>query len=359
MRCPGSVALCRDIPDRSSAAADEGTLAHQIASEVLVEKEHSHRVAKHPAAADLGAENWPPLQSYVDYVRERAHGNMLYVEVRLDLQAWLGEGGFGTADAVIYVPKSKQLQVIDLKFGQGNVVYANAKGEGDTMTLNPQLGIYALGAHRFFEFLDIDDIEVHIVQPRREHVSVAAATPAQLIRFAADIFDGVEQVKRNPSTYVPGEAQCRWCPARATCDARARWHLDSFAREVALLQPAEVGKMLAQVGDMRQWCTDIEEHAMQQLTATPGSIPGWKLVEGRSVRTWTDNAAHVLINKCGIDPYERKLMGIGAIEKLLGKDQSKEVMPIITVKGKGKPTLAPEADPREAINTGPAFDVEP
>ena len=97
---------------------------------------------------------------------------------------------------------------------------------------------------------------------------------------------------------------------------------------------------------------------MRELQAKPGAIPGWKVVEGRSVRVWADNAAHVLINKCGIDPYERKLLGIGAVEKLLGKDQAKEVMPTITSKSAGKPTLAPEDDPREAINTGLAFSAE-
>ena len=359
MRCPGSVSLSRGIPDRSSAAADEGTLAHQIAAEVLVEPKHGNRVAKHPAAGDLGAANWAPLQSYVDYVRDRSsNGEFRYVEVKVDLSGYLGEGGFGTADCVIYDPKTRRLIVIDLKFGQGNLVFANERGEGDTMLPNPQLAIYALGAREVFEFLDVDDIELVVHQPRREHVSVAAITPDRLDAFALSVSAARQRVESEPASVIPGEVQCKWCPARATCDARARWHLDAFEREVSLLSPGEIARLLGQLKDMRSWCDDLEQHALTQLMDKAGSVPGWKVVEGRSVRQWNDQAMLILSRLVGEDQmFERKLITITAAEKLLGKEERKLLEPA-TSKSTGKPTLVPEGDPRPALDRAGDFNVE-
>jgi hypothetical protein len=74
---------------------------------------------------------------------------------------------------------------------------------------------------------------------------------------------------------------------------------------------------------------------------------GYKLVEGRSIRKWNAKAEHKLIRKLGTKAYSRKLIGIGAAEKELGKDFIKE----LTIKPEGKPTLAPSSDKRSAIDS--------
>jgi Protein of unknown function (DUF2800) len=365
MRCPGSVALSRGIEDRGSEAADEGTLAHSIAAEVLIDShilKHKNSIANHPAAKDLEficAGNIEALQSYVDFVESHTAGNAWrFVEVKLDLGQWIGEGGFGTADAVIYKPEDRVLTIIDLKFGRGNLVYANDH-HGDTLELNPQLATYGLGAHEMFKFLDITDIELIIHQPRRDHTSVALTTPERLLEFGDRLSAAVSRVYAEPGTYVPSDKACQWCPARASCDARARWHLEAFQQEIALLTPEQVSLLLAQVGDMRSWCDDLESMAMSLLMRDRAAVPGWKVVSGRGTRQWTENAAHVLIHEHGIVPFEQKMLGLGAIEKLLGKDRAPEVMPTITVKAPGKPTLAKATDPRPPIEDSlDGFTVE-
>jgi hypothetical protein len=352
MRCPGSILLSRDQPERATTASDEGTLAHSIAADVLKKPELKGAVKQHPGAADLEAlraGNVAALQSYVDFVYERAVGCLLFVEESLDLSPWLGVGGFGTSDAVIYSPATQTLTIVDLKFGLGNLVFANERSDdGETMTINPQLGLYSLGAFVRFDYLDIIDVEMVVHQPRREHVSVALAEPKVLVAFGERVRESVLRVEKEPHRFEPGEKQCQWCPANAVCEARARWHLDAFAREVAVLKPEEVGRLLEQVVDMRAWCDALEQHARTALLADATAIPGWKMVEGRSVRAWNDEAHMVLFDRLGDLAYEKKLIGITAAEKLLGAE-AKALMPIITVKPAGKPTLARLGDPRPAV----------
>jgi hypothetical protein len=357
-RCSGSVALTAGMPDSSSAAADEGTLAHAIAAEVLTEEKFKGAVRYHPAAKELGEENFAPLQQYVDFVLERAAAGILVVERRLDLSSWIVPGAFGTADAVIYAPEQRLLTMIDLKFGMGHMVYATER-DGEEQEINYQLGIYGLGAYQEFNHLDIDEVELIIHQPRREHVSTALTTPEALLAFAEKIKRAVERVQNEPNTFTPGEKQCQWCRAKAVCKARADMHLDAFAREVALLSPGEVSRYLEQAGDFKAWISDLEEHAHQALTANAQAIPGWKLVAGKSQRRWTADAETVLGRALGMDNiYDRKLIGLGAAEKLLGKE-AKVIMPTITVKGTGAPTLAPASDPRPPLSDATdGFDHE-
>lgn len=358
MRCYASVAASRGVEDKSSAAADEGTLAHEIAAQVLTQKKYQYKVANHPAILELGTENAAPLQTYVDFVLEKAAGNVLYVEVKLDLTRYVGEGGFGTADAVIYHPAEKRLTTCDLKFGQGNVVYATDR-EGENETVNPQLGMYGLGAYDVFDHLDVDDLELIIHQPRRDHISATVLTREQLAEFALRVLHAVEQIKVNGHVFTPGEKQCQWCPIRATCQARAAWHLEAFQRETLFLTPFEVSKYLSQVGDFRAWCDALEEYAMQRLHTDAKAIPGWKLVEGRSVRQWNADAEQKLIDMYGPQAFNKKLIGLTEAEKLMGKKLAAEIMPTITVRGKGKPALAPESDPRPPLaDAAEGFTVE-
>jgi hypothetical protein len=356
MRCPGSIALCRGIPDMSSAAADEGTLAHEIAATCIP---NDLEVRKYLTARPLGEDNFPALQSYIDRVRNAAIGGELFIEVALDISWITGEeGAQGTADAVIYYPERKTLAVIDLKFGAGNVVYANYQ-DGDGLKLNPQLAMYAAAAVRKFEWIGpIDTIEMTIDQPRREHKSTAVASFESLMSAIDEIKSAAQATRDNPNKLVPGEAQCKWCPARATCKARADWHLNEFAREASLMDAHEVAAALKQVGDMRAWCDDVESLAMQRLTEDASSIPGWKIVAGRSVRKWKETAITFLRKylpeaECYSMPT---VIGIGVAEKKLGKDHP--VFAEATVKPEGKPTLVEVTDPRPAL-TDKAGDFQP
>jgi hypothetical protein len=150
MNCTASVALSRGIEDKSSVYADEGTLAHAIAADVIrgALDGKSRDVSKHLGTKDLGGHNIEPLQRYVDYILMRAAETgthpLVMVENRLSLDPYI-PGGFGTGDTIIYDAQRKALIVIDLKFGEGVMVYATER-DGDEQCINPQLALYGLGA---------------------------------------------------------------------------------------------------------------------------------------------------------------------------------------------------------------------
>ena len=52
--------------------------------------------------------------------------------------------------------------------------------------------------------------------------------------------------------------------------------------------------------------------------------------------------------------YDRKPKTLSELEKMLGKKTFAELLSGYVVKPKGKPTLAPESDKREAFNAGAA-----
>ena len=95
----------------------------------------------------------------------------------------------------------------------------------------------------------------------------------------------------------------------------------------------------------------MKEYALQQAVSGK-DWPGWKLVEGRSNRKYTSDAAvAAAVESIGLDPYERKVLGITAMQKLLGKSRFEELLSPYIEKPQGRPTLVPESDKRPAMNT--------
>lgn len=57
------------------------------------------------------------------------------------------------------------------------------------------------------------------------------------------------------------------------------------------------------------------------------------------------------VEGAGFDPYERKVLGVTAMQKMLGKTRFEELLAPYIEKPQGKPTLVPESDKRPAMNT--------
>ena len=75
-------------------------------------------------------------------------------------------------------------------------------------------------------------------------------------------------------------------------------------------------------------------------------------MEGRSNRRYTnDDAVAAVVLDAGYDPYERKLMGVTAMTKLLGKKKFDTLLGTLIEKPKGKPTMVPVSDKRPAWNS--------
>lgn len=355
INCPGSIRLSDQVPQEgSSSYAEEGTLAHAIAEQKL-------RIAidKTVKAAELKKLTKDPMYDgemdeattfYAGLVMEHynAGGDYaeLMIEQRVDFSQWV-PGGFGTSDAIII--SDDTIEVIDLKYGKG--VRVDAEG-------NSQMRLYALGAYALFSDLyDFDKVRMTIVQPRLDHVSTEEMTVQDLLEWAkVYVVPAAELAAKDDAPTSAGD-WCRWCPARAICRTRAEANLELARYEFKrgdLLDPDEIAEILGKVDELTKWASDIQGYALQQ--AMDGThYDGWKVVEGRSNRKYKDEllVAEALHKEGYKDAvlYTRKLLGITDMEKLVGKKKLAEICKDLIEKPAGKPTLVPESDKREPINS--------
>lgn len=365
INCPGSVALSDQCPTpASSIYADEGTLAHAIGELKLryVNDEISKR--------QLSAKMKPLLQNehycgemeeatgyYADAVIEalEAAGEdaELMIEQQFSLSRWVPEG-FGTSDAVVI--GGGVIQVIDLKYGKGIKVDARN---------NPQLRLYGLGAANLFDSLyDFDTVRMTIIQPRLDHISTEELPLSELLAWAEDEVKPRAQMAMDGTDYTAVGDWCRFCPAKAVCRKRAEYNLsiakDDF-RNPPLLSDEEIGEVLRRADELQHWVKDVGDYALEQALAGK-QYDGWKLVEGRSVRKYADDLKVAeALTAAGYDEamlYERKLYGISAMEKIVGKKRLTETLGDLIMKPAGKPVLVPESDKREAISTAEAAKAD-
>lgn len=349
MVCPGSVRLCRDLPDSPSPYAAEGTLAHGLAETCLRSRLSSAEV--HAAGGDrYPASMVAPVQTYLDYCN--ALPGHAFIEMRVDFSLWV-PGGFGTSDFVAI--SDGVLTVVDLKFGSGVRVDAQD---------NPQLMLYALGAYgELGDFYAVDWIKTVIVQPNLDHISEAEYSTDDLMAFGSQVAAAARRTQDPDAPCVVDTKACRFCKAAAICRARAEANLEA-ARidfQAETLSPEELAAVVGQAKQIRDWLTAVEAHAF--TLAEAGKLPGFKVVEGRANRVISrqDDAALILVG----NGYSREqiykpaaLRGITELEKLVGKQRFAELLSGCITKPAGAPTLAPEADPRPAYSTA-AADFKP
>lgn len=357
--CPGSVALSEQLPPAPSTSyADEGTLAHAVAELKLRKQTKQLSAAAYKRSLTKltkESEYWcgemeEATDYYADTVMEAlaAAGDdaELLVEQKFSLDEWVPES-FGTSDAVII--GGNTIQVIDLKYGKG--VKVSAIG-------NPQLRLYGLGAAGLFgDIYDFDTVRMTIIQPRLDHVSTEELPFEELMRWAEEEIAPAAQEAMAGSERTQCGDWCRFCPARAVCRTRADYCLELAKgefREPALLTDEEIGEVLRRAEMIVKWAGEVSDYALQQALAGK-HYDGWKVVEGRSVRKYADETKVVeALKGAGYDEamlYERKLYGITAMEKIVGKKKFAQTLDGLIIKPQGKPVLVPESDKREAINT--------
>ena len=364
--CPGSVKLSEHYPNGSSIYADEGTIAHGMAEgmiskdDKLVQKyevEAAKFYGEHPELNGTFIEMKMILQPYVDYVFEEYAAQVhedgaaqLMTEERVDLTEYI-PGGFGTSDVVIL--RQGRLHIIDLKYGKGVSVSAED---------NPQLKLYALGTLARFDMLyDIDDVVMTIYQPRLDNVSTDTIKAKDLYAWGEEVIKPGAQLALSEDAPVHAGDWCQFCPARYDCKERARdaMELQKYLGQM-VLSPEEIAEILGKIDRLTKFAEDIKDSALTK--ALDGEeIPGWKVVEGRSIRKYVGSEEEI-VRQCegaGYDQallYERKLLTITNMEKLMGKKQFAEVLGAYVEKPEGKPTLAPESDKRPAITNNSAAE---
>lgn len=350
--CPGSVKAEEGLPDKTSSFAEEGTLAHDIVEKALRLGFNCDTLCDRPDLAHIAE----PAQVYVDYVRALP-GKLRFVETRVDFSEWV-PGGFGTADSIVIDEETATLQIADLKFGKG--VRVDAQN-------NPQGMLYALGAYSMFSFLhEIERVKIAIVQPRIDNISEWEISIHDLLKWGEVARAAAEETTNPVAKRVPGEKQCRFCKAKATCPALMKMTeqtllMDFEAHDKPLAPNKLTDEQLAEALKARPvieaWLNAVETLVKTRL-ADGEAFPGWKLVEGRANRAWIDEdvAARMLVETLGDAAFNHKLITPSQAEKALGKARKKTLDTLI-FKPQGKASLAPLSDPRPSI-TASADDFD-
>ena len=350
LNCPPSARLCEAYEDRGSDYAAEGTDAHSLCEFRL------KQVLGIPADDPIENLSWyneemedcaAGYAAYVSELLETAKqacaDPVVMIEQRVDFSRWVKEG-FGTADCIIIA--DGVLNICDYKNGQGCLVLAER---------NPQMMLYALGALEIFDGIyDIDTVRMTIYQPRKSNISVYEMDKADLYEWAnSELTQKAQLAYEGQGSFSCGE-WCRFCKAKAECRERAEANLALARYEFqtpALLADEEIADILGKVDALTAWASDVKEYALQQAISGT-AFPGWKLVEGRSNRRYTSEAAvAAAVEGAGFDPYERKVLGITAMQKLLGKSRFEELLAPYIEKPQGRPTLVRSSDKRPEWNT--------
>lgn len=400
MGCPGSLVLGKNAPRSSSKFSAEGTAYHEVLTWALQEDKPASAYVGRVVEADgytfdIDEENCAYVQTTIDYVKALAGDDgTILADIRVCYAEYLGtsaDDGWGTADVVIL--RGDELIVLDLKMGRGVEVSAER---------NKQMSLYALGALAAYNGLmgEFTRVRMAISQPRitskpsEWDCSVEeleawgrgeARTARLLAQRATDDLSKVPESDWNEVYLRPGEKQCRWCPSKATCpavreDVERTVHgttsatPEEFDEAVGPLtpvdnkEPAWLSACLSKVDLIEDWCKAVRAEVERRLLAGE-PIPGFKLVEGKQGnRAWADAAAAEATLKSFRlkveDMYDLKLISPTSAEKLakakaggplIGPRQWTKLQGLIT-RAPAKPHVAPESDPRPALDIKPVTD---
>lgn len=384
LKCTAAPRFEEHLPERTSEYAEEGRLAHAICElktlkkfTVMTSRTYTTRLNKLKKDPLYSEEMDKTSDLYIEHLTEQA---MLYdstptvaAEVQVDFGEYVPEG-FGTCDNVMI--GGDTLSITDYKHGKG--VPVSAVG-------NPQMRLYALGALKRYApvFGDaIKQVRMSIDQPRLDSYTTDTITVEELLAWGESIKPIAQKAFSGLGEFVPGD-HCRFCRGKAQCRARANtntaledfkdcvpageWNAKAAAVVASggvvqgapptLLSDAEIGDLLIRGKELVAWYKDLEEYATKALLDGK-PIEGWKLVAGRSIRTFADqDAAIQAAIAAGYDEallYDRKPKTLSEMEKLMGKAEFAEKIGGYVTKPLGKPTLALSTDKREAYNPAAA-----
>ena len=366
LHCTGSPLLEKEFPDTTSVYAQEGTLAHELCELKLKKYTTVMPKGTYTRAHNkiMKSELWQnemegTSETYLEYVKEIMLSceiaSAVLIEKRVDFSRYVPEG-FGTADCLILAGDT--LHVVDYKHGKGVVVDADH---------NPQMMLYALGAMSELSLLyRFKFVHMTIVQPRVNNISEFTMPADELTEWGETVVKPKAEAAMSGNGEFEAGDWCRFCRAKQQCKTRYESN-DSLYPELSaqhdprLITLDELGEYLRRGRDMAAWLEDMKEYALSESLAG-AEVPGWKAVEGRGSRAFTDTdeAVDTLI-KNGIDEsvlYDRRVLTLAQMEKAVGKKAFGELVGDLVVKNPGKPTLVEESDKRPKITNQPtAADV--
>ena len=355
LNCTPSARLELEFENTGSEAAREGTAAHALCEHKL--KRALHMRSRRPVSDYDSDEMEECTDAYVDFVMEQYEAAkqvckdpVVLIEQRLDFSCYVPDG-FGTGDCLII--SDDRLHIIDFKYGMGVLVEAEN---------NPQMKLYALGALAVYDALyDIREVSMTIFQPRRESVSTWTIPVEDLKAWAEnELKPRAKMAYDGEGEYLPGE-WCTFCRAAVRCRARAEEKLKLAQTEFRmppLLTDAEIEDILAVLPDLTKWANEITTYALDAALNQGKEWNGFKVVEGRSVRKYRDEAAVAEAAKeAGYkDIYRQSLIPLTEMQRLMGKDRFEAILGGLITKAPGKPTLVPKSDRRPAMNVSNAIN---
>ncbi|KEI96576.1 hypothetical protein N496_15440 [Clostridium botulinum A2B3 87] len=363
LACPPSARLEENYPNKSSEFAKEGTLAHELGElglkknlELISTRKYNSEVKK-IQANELFTKDMPDyVEVYVDTCMEKVAeakaktpDALFKIEQRLDFSEWVPDG-FGTGDFVIIADGT--MEICDLKYGKGVPVSA---------VNNKQMRLYALGAIAEFSFLyDIENIKMTIIQPRLDSISTDEMKVEELLKWAEEELKPIAKLAfEGKGEFCAGD-HCKFCRAKAVCKARADKNMKLAQydfQEPNTLDNNDIAFILGKADELINWAKDVQEYALEQ--ALKGEeFDGFKVVEGRSNRKWTDEEkiGKILLGQGFLEDiiYTKKLTGITNMEKAIGKKEVTKLLGDYIIKPQGKPTLATITDKRPVYNSAEA-----
>ncbi|ABS41972.1 DUF2800 domain-containing protein [Clostridium botulinum] len=363
LACPPSARLEQDFPNKSSEFAKEGTLAHELGElglkknlELISTRKYNSEFKK-IEVDKLFTKDMPDyVEVYVDTCMEKVAeakaktpDALFKIEQRLDFSEWVPDG-FGTGDFVIIADGT--MEICDLKYGKGVPVSA---------VNNKQMRLYALGAIAEFSFLyDIENIKMTIIQPRLDSISTDEMKVEELLKWAEEELKPIAKLAYEGKGEFCAGDHCKFCRAKAVCKARADKNMELAKydfQEPITLDNNDVAFILGKADELINWAKDVQEYALEQ--ALQGEeFDGFKVVEGRSNRKWTDEEkiGKILLGQGFLEDiiYTKKLTGITNMEKAIGKKEVTKLLGDYIIKPQGKPTLATITDKRPVYNSAEA-----
>lgn len=355
LNCTPSARLELEFENTGSEAAREGTAAHALCEHKL--KRALHMRSRRPVSDYDSDEMEECTDAYAEFVMEQyetakqvCDDPVVLIEQRLDFSCYVPDG-FGTGDCLII--SDDRLHIIDFKYGMGVLVEAED---------NPQMKLYALGALAVYDALyDIREVSMTIFQPRRENVSTWTVSVEDLKAWAEnELKPRAKAAYDGEGEYLPGE-WCTFCRAAVRCRVRAEEKLKLAQTEFRmppLLTDAEIEEILAVLPDLTKWANEITAYALDAALNHGKEWNGFKVVEGRSVRKYRDEAAVAEAAKeAGYkDIYRQSLIPLTEMQRLMSKDRFEAILGGLITKAPGKPTLVPKSDRRPAMNVSNAIN---
>lgn len=356
MNCTPSAQLTAGMEDETTTFAAEGTAAHALC-EWKVRKALKMRAGRRPTSDYWTDEMEEFTDDYRDFImdlvgqaKQHCKDPVTLIEQHLDFSCYVPDG-FGTGDFLLVA--DKELNVVDFKYGRGVDVYANH---------NPQMMLYALGALNLFDCLyDIEQVTMTIFQPILSSISTWTITATELYQWAEDVLKPkAELAAKGEGEFVSGY-WCRFCKARNTCRARAESFLELARMEFqppALLSDEKVAEVMEKADELSKWASDVMAYAQAEAIENGKHWDGYKLVEGRSVRKFSDEAkVEAAAKEAGYtDIYNKSLITLTAFEKLMGKKTFADVLGQYVTKPAGKLTLVPVSDKRPEVSVNTVND---